>query len=104
MRIFFVMFILALGSSAYADDLYFNNGKINFDKQKYKSEFEQMQKMSKSKEMQSFLGGHDYCIRCSNGTNLNCSVPIGGEVGRVTCATYGLEACGGGQVDYNGCP
>jgi hypothetical protein len=75
--------------------------QLDFDKEKFLKEHNALQKSLDRRG--KLIRKHEYCVRCSNGTRLNCSFPIGGEVGRAHCGAYGLAACGGGQVDYNHC-
>jgi hypothetical protein len=100
------MTVLYLCGSALAED--FANGKVSVDKEKVSSEFKTLQaQMGNAKPGEFVQAGlfkkHRYCVRCNDGKRLNCDVPVGGEVGRGMCASYGLSACGSGQVDYNGC-
>jgi hypothetical protein len=47
---------------------------------------------------------HWYCVRCIDGSTHNCNNPIGGEVGRASCAAANLPLCGGGgQVTFGHC-
>jgi hypothetical protein len=91
---------------ASAQETYFGNGKVNIDKQQFLKEFNDIQLGidQPTASIAGILKKHRYCVKCCDGKRLNCDVPVGGEVGRSMCGSYGLAQCGGGQVDYNGCP
>jgi hypothetical protein len=93
-----------IGCPVYAQN-YFEDGKLNIDKQKYVQEFEKLQ-FDISTPTAGLFSKRRYCVRCTSGERLNCDVPVGGEAGRAMCGSYGMAKCksSGGQVDYNGCP
>jgi hypothetical protein len=97
------MFLMFISNIAIAQN-YFENGRLNIDKEKYVNEFEKLQ-LEISGPTAGLFSKHRYCVRCTSGERLNCDVPVGGEAGRAMCGSYGAAKCksSGGQVDYNGC-
>jgi hypothetical protein len=86
---------------ASAQETYFGNDKVNIAKEKFLKEFNEIQLGidQPTASIAGILKKHRYCVKCSDGRRLNCDVPVWGEVGKSMCGSYGLEACGGGQVE-----
>jgi hypothetical protein len=84
---------------------YFEDGKVQVNKEAFVQEFDKMQ-LNIDSPTAGLFSKRRYCVRCTSGERLNCDVPVGGEAGRVMCGAYGAAKCrsSGGQVDYNGCP
>jgi hypothetical protein len=101
MRFLLIVALTSLmGTASWADD---TDQPINFDKQKFLSDWQSMQHDLDQSPSAGIFKKHRYCVICNSGPHLNCDVPVGGEVGRAMCGSYGASQCGGNHVNYNGC-
>jgi hypothetical protein len=86
---------------------YFKDGVINFDREKFKREFDQHERAAANPTKAArALRKNEFCIVCSDGTRFNCRSLFAGEVGRLACGAKGIGLCatGTGRVDFGRCP
>ena|SRR5437660_2255302 len=85
---------------------YFKDGVINFDREKYKKDFEQHERSAANPGATArSLRKNEFCIVCDDGTRINCRSLFSGEVGRLACGAKGILLCsnGTGQVNFGKC-
>ena len=98
---------IAPGRAEQKGQPYFKDGVINFDREKYKREFEQHERAANNptKAVRT-LRKNEFCIVCNDGTRINCRSLFSGEVGRLACGAKGIALCSDhtGRVDFGRCP
>ena len=64
---------IAPGRAEMKDQPYFKDGVINFDRQKFKKDFEQHERDSANPAKSArTLRPNEFCIVCDDGTKINC--------------------------------
>ena len=97
---------IAPGSAEQKARPYFKNGTIDFDRQKYKKDFDEHERAASNPASAArSLRKNEFCIVCDDGTRINCKSLFGGEVGRLACGAKGVLLCsnGTGQVNFGRC-
>jgi hypothetical protein len=85
---------------------YFKDGTINFDREKFKKEFEALERLAdRPARAARSLRRNEFCIVCDDGTRINCKSLFGGEPGRLACGAKGILLCSNhtGRVDFGRC-
>jgi hypothetical protein len=97
---------VAPGTAQQKSDVTFKNGAINFDRQKFKKEFDQQERDAGNAAKVRSLRPNNFCIVCDDGTRINCRSILSGEPGRLACGMKGIVLCSNntGRVDFGRCP
>jgi len=98
---------IAPGSAEQKGQPYFKDGVINFDRQKFKSDFDQHEREAADPAKAArALRKNEFCIVCDDGTRINCRSFLRGEAGRAACGLKGIALCSNstGRVDFGKCP
>ena len=98
---------IAPGRAEQKGQPYFKDGVINFDREKFKKEFEQHEREAANPAKAArALRKNEFCIVCDDGTRINCRSLLRGEAGRLACGAKGIVLCANhtGRVDFGRCP